>query len=522
MSLADRIPTNQRSLDGRRVFNILWLAGAAFTSSVIMLLLLQRLGIPLSMVLGATTIWIIGSVFLLSWFGRTMTSAPYFFADRLAGSAPLGLGGMTDWIGGAFLLLFFSATITGRMLLAPALMLGILLQASLFSIAFQRTGVSTLPGFFAWRSRSQLAGVAVLLVVITILSLLTSAEFIVARDAFSRISQMGASRSTWFIVVLAVVPTLFGGWLSLMIVNGVVSIWLLISVLIPAVVTGFFPNILRASLEREYSGQSIDSLQSMGDKVLQFSGEEANVLSLLIVIMVLSAGFSVLPHALSRLALNKRHIAAIESLGWSALMAFLLLSVLPLSIGLIGVKPSSATLAVLLKSQPVLHMLPHLAMFFAAFNALTVTMFALSSAIVRTLRRSRNLDPGEQSMFSTRLLAVVICLSLIFIPRDIIPPPGTLLTMALALGAGGIFVPLVSSIWLSSIPPLALILAVLAGAGVVVFAIVTKTFTLFPAGALGMLASGFVIFIGHLMNFFSNANSPDPRLLQLRQPDSFR
>ena len=532
MNMAGRKPFGGRGLDESRIFNILWLSGTAFCAALLMMLLLQRLGVPMNLMSGTTTIWVSVSIFILAWFGRTMTSYPFFYAGRLAGSAPLGLGGLNDWLGGAFLILFFSASLTGKIILAPSLMLGILLQATLFTVAFHRSGVATLPGFFAWRSQSQLAGLIVLLVVIAILSLLIIAEFTVAVDMFARITQITHANSIWFVVVLSVLPALIGGWSSLIIVNGVLAAWLMICVLTPALITGFFRGFLRAGLDQEVNGHSIQQLQATGEQVLGLSsgdlaggelagealaGGNANVLILLTTALVLSTGFSVLPHALSRLSLSKHQISAIEGLGWSALAAFLVLSALPLSIGLIGVNPSSSTLALLLKSQPVLHLLPYMALLFAAFNAMSATLFALSSAVVRAFRRSRNLNPGEQSIFSTRLLAVLVAACLIVIPSNQIPTPGALLIMALSLSAGALFIPMVASIWLSSIPRTALILAVIAGAGVVVTWVFLMKGNITSAGALGMAAGSGVVLLGRIFTLIRKPRNSDLRLADIRQ-----
>ena len=501
----------------QRIIAILGLASGAYCAMVGVMILLQRLGVPLDLMSGAITFWVCASIFVLSWFGKNMTSAPFFYGGQEADSSPLGLGSLNDWLSGAFLILFFSASLTGKIILAPSLMLGLLLQAALFAVAFHRTGVATLPGFFAWRNQSRLAGFIVLLVVAAILSLLIIAEFTVSVDIFTRITQIDPTKSLWFMLVLAVLPALIGGWSSFIIVNSVLAVWMLISVLAPAIVTGFFPDLLKAGLGLDVNGQVILPLQAIGEQALGLSGGSSNILLLLVTALVLSTGFSVLPHSLARLSLSKHQITALESLGWSALATFLVLSALPLSIGLIGANPSSSTLALLLKSQPVLHMLPYIALLFASFNALAVTMFALSSAVVRTLRRSRNLNPGEQSIFSTRLLVVLLSNSLAFLPSQFIPEPGTLLIMALSLSAGALFVPMTASIWLSSIPRTAITLAVVTGAVVVLSGVYLEYKELVIPGALGMGASAAVIIIGRIFSLFSKPKSPDIRLAELRQ-----
>ena len=251
MSLADHLPSNRKALDGQRIFHILWLAGSALCVAIIALLLLQRLGLTLPYVLGTGSVWIALGFVILAAIGRTMSSLPFFFAGRLSGSSTLGLAGATDFVGGAFLITFLGAGLLGQMVLAPALMFGILVQTILFATAFQRSGVATLPGFFARTGKSQTLGLASLLVLVPVMLMLIVAEFQVTRASVLSITRLDETVALWGMLILATLPCVTGGWLSLVLVNGVMTVWMLIGLLLPAVVTGFAPGMLRSDLVLE-------------------------------------------------------------------------------------------------------------------------------------------------------------------------------------------------------------------------------------------------------------------------------
>ena len=529
MSLSDRIPSNKRAIDSARISSILWISGLGFAASTAILLLLQRLGLPMPFVVGITAVMILVSVVALSWTGRTMTSSVFFFGNRMAASSQVGLAGGSDWIGGAFLVLFFTVPLTGRMVLATALVLGMVLQAGLFSNPFRRSGVLTLPGFVGWRLQSRLAGQTTLLVVTAVLVLLMIAEFKVARELITSLAGLDAAAAGWLIIAVALLPSLTGGWLALLLINSSLIVWILISLLLPAVVTGFFPAILRSGLELDQAAQTLPALLFESftvDNPLVIVSDTfgASAPVLFATLCILAAGFSVLPHALSRSALSARHTDSLETVAWSSLVVFLVMSALPLSIGLIGATPSSSTLSVLLESQPVLHMLPYLGLLFAATNALAVTLFVGGSSIVRGVRRSRNLDPGEQSIFSTRFLAVMLGLGLVTLSHLVPYSPGQLLIWALILGAGGLFIPLIACAWISNIPSLAISLSISAGGGVTACLLFLKS-TQLPVlepplcGLTGMVAAALVIILGRLYATWRPNSEVDlPRDL-LRNPD---
>ncbi len=535
MSLADHIPVDRRSIGSSRIVNILWLTGLAFVAGIFLMVLLQRLGAPLVVALGIVLVFSLVGVVTLSWIGRTMTSSLYFFAGRLAGVAPNGLGSTTDWISGAFLMTFFALPLSGKLVLAPAVMLAILMQATLFANVFHRSSVSSPPGFLGWRYQNRFTGPVALAVTCSILVLLIFAEFEVARLLLATITDLPLERAGLIVAVLVALPALFGGWLALMIVNSVLALWMLIAVLSPAIATGFFPDFLRTGLELGRSTQTFAPLNfNEVDLFGLTTGGGISTFTAVTTMLVLAAGFSVMPHTLSRIALLSRPVATIESLGWCALGGFLLFSALPLSIGLIGTDPASDELAALLKSQPVLHMMPYIALLFAAFNALSATLFAFSSAIVRALRRTARLDPGEQSIFSTRFLACLCAFGLVYVSQGQNLNASKLLILAVSLSAATLFMPMVAAAWISSLPRWAALLAMLTGAlafGIFSGAqfpgsdflntsgLVASKLAPLQAGALGMIANLAVLVAARGFSIISKNTPSDSSLALIRRVD---
>ena len=523
MSLADRIPSDQRTLGNSQVFNVFWIAGLAFAGSILSLLLLQRLGLPLGYVVGVALALLILTIGALVWVSRTMTSETFFFTNRRLQSGPVGIGGATDWVSGCFLVLFFTAALPAKLILAPALMFGILLQVALFSGPFHRSGVLTLPGFVAWRGNSQTGGYAALLTVIAMLLLVIAAEWQIARDILLVIGKLDPQMTNLLLTLLVIIPSLGGGFLGVVLVNGVLAVWMTTAILTPAVVTGFFAAILESGLTLDRDGATLEALRLPRSQFVEMPAEFLHAPYILVAFVVIAAGFSVLPHAWSRLSLNHRPLTSSESLGWAALLSFIMISALPLSLGLIGATPSSAKLAILLKSQPVLFILPYLALFFAAFNVVSVAVFTLSASIVRALRRYRNLNPGEQSVFSTRLFIVIVALTVNFAPLNMLPDPGSLFLIAISLGAASLFLPLIASIWFSMVPYAAVSIAILSGA--IVFAAAFYP-TGFPglahplvAGAAGMAATAVILVLGLLWRLAAGSNRHEPDRDRLRVPE---
>lgn len=464
MTLGQRIPDATRTINRSNAITIFWLALFALLGTLLAFFLLQRLGLPSEIVVGAIFVLSIVSIAGLSWFCRTMTSSLFFYANRALGPFTSGLGSTTDTLSGAMLILFFSTHLAGKMVIATGLVLGVLFQAALFASAFQKSGVSNLPGYFAWRFNKKIVGYPALIAASGVLAMFAMAEFQVATDILQAQTGLSAEKTEWVIVALAVLPSVFGGWTGLLLVNATLAIWMLACTLIPAMATGFLAPVLARALQLDFLKTPLEPLNLSPSIALLGSEGTASNATIVVSVLVIAAGISTLPHALSRLSTNSRTVEAIESVGWLALMVFLMLSALPLSVGLIISPPTSAKLAVILQAQPVLQMLPYFVILFAATNALSATLFTAASAVVRASSRLRNLEPGEQSVFSTRLGVLLFAVILLKWPELLTPTPEQLLINALMLAAGGLFVPLVASTWMGSLSAWSAGIAILAGA----------------------------------------------------------
>lgn len=533
MSLADRLPGTHRSIDGRRIWNIVWLSSLTFAFMVLAMILLDRLGLPQSIMISLFLTTGIVFIVVLAWVGRTMTSELFFFAGKISGIAPAGLSGLTDWMSGAFIMVFLGTSGGGKYVLAVALMSGLFLQTSLFSTLFRRTGVSTLPGLFSWRYKAHTAGFLALIVVSMMLFMIIIAEFTVAQKVLEHLAPTYATVLIWGLLVLAVIPLASGGWLAVLISNAVLGVWVLICVLTPAIATGFLSGALIPLAEFQQTGETLEPffLDNITSQLFPLSN--LSVPTALLCTLLLSTGLATLPHALSRSSLATRPIAAMESMGWSALGVFLILSAFPLSFGLIWAGAEERPLAQLLVSFPALQVLPYFALLFAAFNGLSVTIFVFCSTLVRAFRRSRNLDPGEQSMFSTRFLAVLVVIGLFQIITVPIASVSELFIAALVLGSAGLFLPLLVVLWGRTFPHAWVALSIFLGTCTVVLFIsneffafpkpineVLDTLTLFDAGGIGLVAAALPLFIGSVWVRLRPNKKPDERLEILRRPYS--
>ncbi len=531
MSLADHISRDEKRLDSKRIVTILWLGGIAFVLAYLSLVLLSRLGLPIEMAVSIIGMSMIVTAVACGWFGRTMTSRVFFFSNRLTGVAPSGLGGSTDWLSGGFLGFLLIVGSSERLILAPTVMIGMLLCTVLFATAFQRSNVSTVSGFMAMRYGKRRVGLVALVFVSLILGLLLVTEARLASHLMSQMLGISSWQALAFVVVLIALPTLIGGWLALIIVNAILVIWILICVLLPATVSGFFSSQLIAALSYEGAVNPINSLglaELFGLNGLGLLSN--NILHTALAAFVLSCGFACLPHALSRLTLSSHHVTVLESLGWSALSGFLILSAFPLSIGLLAVTANVSELSIALSKQPVLQMLPALALLLAAINSASVTVFALSSAIVRLMRRTRNLDPGERTMFGTRALCVVLCLGLLFLLQDFTPEIGPLFLAAICISAGALFAPLTIAVWASRISSWAVALAMAVGGGITTLLIAAPYLSQFVdngllsqligfppiyAAGIGVLASLLILGLGRVFAL-AGKSAQDEALNDLR------
>ena len=466
MTLGERIPDTGRKFDRSNAITLFWFALFAFLGALAIFLLLQRLGLPTEVVVFAIATFGIIAIVGLSWISRTMNSPLFFFANRALGAFTSGLGSTTDLLSGAMLVLFFSTHLAGKMVIASGLVLGILLQAALFSAAIQRSAVSNVPGFFTWRFQRKIVGYPALLVTFAVLLLFAMAEFQVAKNILHVQTGLPLEQTALIIAILAVLPSLFGGWTGLLLVNATLTIWILVCTLVPAAATGFFAHILGRELELGFLRSPLESLELLPLTILFGPDGDPSGLTIIVSVLAIAMGASTLPHSLSRLSTNSREVEAIESVGWLALMVFLMFSALPLSVGLIIAPPTSDNLAAILQSQPVLQMLPYFVILFAALNALAATLFAAASSMVRASSRLRNVNPAERSVFVTRLCVLLFAAMLVKWPEALTPSPEHLLVGALMVCAGGLFVPLAAGAWLASVSARSASAAIGAGAAI--------------------------------------------------------
>jgi Na+(H+)/acetate symporter ActP len=527
MSLADHISRNEKQLDAKRVVTILWLGGFAFVLAYFSMVLLSRLGLPIQMAMAIIGIFMIVAALACGWLGRTMTSRIFFFTNRSIGVAPSGLSGCTDWLSGAFLGLLLMAGTTERLILAPSAMIGMLICTILFATAFQRSNVSTLPGFLIMRYGKRRVGLISLIFVALVLSLLLIVETRLASQLIATMMDLTQLQALVLVVVLIALPTLIGGWLALVIINAILVVWILICLLLPATLSGFFSSYLLNAISYQEALNPLSSLQLASFFGVEQSGLQLNgILDTALAVLVLSCGFACLPHALSRLTLSFHHVVVLESLGWSALSGFLILSAFPLSIGLLAVGANASELSIALSKQPILQMLPALALLLAAMNAAAVTVFALSSSIIRLLRRTRNLDPGERTMFGTRALCVLLCIGLIFFLQDYSPAIGPLFVSAICISAGALFAPLTVAVWASRLSSWAVASAIFFGGSVTTFLIAADYFsrvssetgamlsayagfpTIYAAG-IGMLISVIILGFGRIAAVITKTSNDD-------------
>ncbi|MEM8749836.1 MAG: hypothetical protein AAGF28_06005 [Pseudomonadota bacterium] len=535
MSLSEIVPGNRQSVTPGRVKAVLWFCGALIGGILLLFIVLERLGLPVSI----GRLWFVGLLGLAlvgcCWLGRTLTSPDYFFAGRRLGVGVLGLGGLADWIGGAFLAILISIppdqfeTLGNPFLLVPALMLGMVLCSTLFVPGFRRVGVSTLSGLMAWRHQNQGVGVVFALLTALILLILFFAEMRIATYLASSFANIDIETARWIMLLLVVLPTVFGGWLSLAVVNAVFSLWVLISMLAPAILVSIFRPVLGTSTVLDNAESQLSTIRYAdlaGDFPLAEMGTNPGYS--IIAIAVFACGFAALPHAIARLSLSKNNIAALEGTAWTALCAFLAFSAFPLSVALLALAelPPGTEL---LESQPVLTILPHFAIWLAAINGASVTLFAFSSTLARTFRRSRKLDPGERSMSLTRGLGVLTALAYAFVPASLMLTASTYLLLSLGLSAASLFFPLLFCFWFERVQAGTVILSSLAGSATVV--ILARPYEIVPtllptitevsitiAAGLGMMASLTVLCAGTLLRALRPAGKPDKRLAQLRNP----
>ncbi|MEL6736847.1 MAG: hypothetical protein AAFO98_13450, partial [Pseudomonadota bacterium] len=432
--------------------------------------------------------------------------------------------------GGAMLLVLALSPLQQRTWLIVAVMIAIALQMILFSRSFQRSGGSTAPGFLIWRYGSRWVGLVALSAVSAPLLCLLAAELLVGATVLSNLTGLPDGTAWTLFLIIATLPALLGGWKALLVTSSLLTVFVLLTLLAPAVASGFFAPLLAQSQALGMTPSVLSPLSSLFD-----SNETSRMIgggpwSSFGLVLLLALGLSVLPVSVSRLSLSASSQDSLEAGTWSALAAFLAISAMPLSLVLVVSASTSESVAAILERSAVLHALPHIALLLAAVSAFSVSLFALGSATARTLLRTRNLDPGERSMFTTRLACFCVAIGFWFASDIVLPDPQWLIFAALALLAGGVFPAMVAACWVSGLPRWSVILAIVSGT-MVPLGILGIHILGSPAGALTLtlqglsfapialsgLATGFAsLIIGRLAVHFSKSELLDPNLRQVR------
>ncbi|EFL87879.1 hypothetical protein [Ahrensia sp. R2A130] len=482
---------NRELNTSRRALVVQWFSGAAFLAAILVLMLLDRLGLPLGTGLSVLSVALALLVIIIVLAGTTLSSPLFFFAGRKLDPSVLGIGGASDFVGAAFLLAVLGMPSGQQSVLVAALVTGMVVQAVLFVPIFQRAQMATLTGFMGVRARGvgEARVVALMTMVISgsVLAAMSVAEYGALQSLFdalqASVPPLRSDNVRYGLIAIVVAAPVLGGWRALAVVNGALVMVVVLCLLVPAVATGFFEGWLGALAPKSGTVALVDHSWT----AVSMSGPDRgmNYAEGLLAWLLASLGFAAMPHALARTALNPSPLRAQECRAWSGLVIFLMLSAVALSLGLLGTRPVWPDLAALLRQQPVLAALPVIGLVLLALNALAVTLFVLAGSLARTLRRARNLDPGLRSMFATRCLIIALLAALLFLPDLRTVPPELALGVALVLAASGLFVPLFATIWLSTVPPFAASAAGLAGAGLATFMLV-----FFASSPMGLVTSG--------------------------------
>ena len=509
---------SQKSERSPQVVSIAWLCVLLYGATFVILMLAGRLGVPsVFLNLGLVTMFA-ATMIVVAWAARTMTGPRFYYGDYQLASSATGFGGGTDVVGGALLLTFASAAGGDKLVLGPAIMIGLVLCGVLFASQMRRSGVATAAGYLGWRYQQSAVGTVAVLISTIILALILLAEFEVARLALAALGRADAGAMTWIVLVLAAIPPLLGGWLSIAVTNLVLSLWITLSLLLPTLLLGLVPGLMGSDAAQLVSGSDIPNLAALPPPAISREGIVATGSTL----VVIACGIAAFPHTLARLSLVRRPSSAIEHMGWSALFAFIALAGIGFTLALI-LPDSSASLSQTLRGQPALHMLPYAALALAAVNGMSVTLFALSAAIARGVQRARAFDPNERTMFGSRLIVALVCLVLGWFAAEISLPVATLLIWAICLSAGCLFVPVFAAVWMAKIPGTATLLSMLAGLGVLAEVARRQLETGFdnamapiPATLMAMGAAAFVIAAGRIWWHFRMRGTEDHMLKMLR------
>ena len=116
----------------RRALVVQWFSGVAFLGAIVVLMLLDRLGLPLGTGLSVLSVALGILVITIVLAGTTISSPLFFFAGRKLDPSVLGIGGASDFVGAAFLLAVLGMPPGQQAEMVAALVTGMVLQAVLF------------------------------------------------------------------------------------------------------------------------------------------------------------------------------------------------------------------------------------------------------------------------------------------------------------------------------------------------------------------------------------------------------
>ena len=457
MSIPNSTSMGAKRLSTPQIIKILWSAAIGFVLIVGVQALLFRLGLPTWLLALLWTLITVGSVLILSAMGRTMTSTQFFYSARRAKASVTGFGGGTDWASGSFLLLFLLAGPGNQLVFFYALLLGVLISGIAIAPPFYRSGAATLSGFLTWRCTSALESRVIALVALacslTSLAVFMLAELAVIKAIFAALFAYDTQMLLGTLVVLAVLPTVLGGWFSLIAINVVLALWIILAVTGSTFLFAFMTPPFAPGM-----GLQLPTITGFSDVL---SGGLAGG-SAMVLVLLLAGGVSVFPHALSRMALLRKAVAATEHSGWSALFVFVIISSSALSLEFIVGVPTEGTLR--LQSQAWISLLPYFALALASYNALAACIMTFCSVTVRGIQRSRLRSPDDRSMFATRVLALLVAAVLIMDFDQLTASPVALWLLAVLWLSATLFVPAVTATWLSGFAPWTMLAMVASGA----------------------------------------------------------
>ncbi|MDD9910079.1 MAG: hypothetical protein OXR62_10345 [Ahrensia sp.] len=484
MSLADAIPDLDRAVGPQTVLRFVIACGLAFFTFIALLFTMEKLGLSGRVVSAVVTVWAVFAIAFVSWFGRSVSGAQFFRARGQNMPFVAGLGGAFGWLSASVIFALFALDSAEAFILLAAVSLAFVLQAVLFAHRFGGCAHTTLPDMVLAHCGARASGLATMLACLLALAPLALAEFKIAASLLTQLSGLSAQSAMIALCVIATVPTLLGGWQSLIVVNACLGLWILLSLLSPAVLVGFLPTLLTNISAGD--GSFLAPIDMNAQSTMLDLASTADAILLLI---VNATGIAAFPHLLARLPLAGQRIASIEGLAWSSLIVFLALSALLLSVGLVLTNPSSTEMSVLLQSNTSLAILPYAALLWTAINALSMCLLVASQTLVLSLRARIEREPGVGSMFAARLVVMALSITLWVSASKIDLNIIDLLILAVAISASSVFPSLLSAAWFDRGSATFTTLCTLTSSCLVGYALLYDQQSVIAAAALGLAAS---------------------------------